>query len=107
LGGASRFERPIDACELVPGLENTPQRRVSLESNERNFLSHFGDLSLLLGERRTASARATGYCDLLVLPKTEFERIKLDYPEFRDALKSLSSERSKKVSALVLSGAVL
>lgn len=68
---------------------------------------YFGDLSLLLGERRTASARATGYCDLLVLPKTEFERIKLDYPEFRDALKSLSSERSEKISALVLSGAVL
>jgi hypothetical protein len=37
--GAYRFERPIDACELAPGLENTPQRRVSLESNERNFLS--------------------------------------------------------------------
>ena len=29
------------------------------------------------------------------------------YPEFRDALKSLSSERSEKISALVLSGAVL
>jgi hypothetical protein len=38
-GGAHRFERPIEACELAPGLENTPQRRVSLESNERNFLS--------------------------------------------------------------------
>ena len=68
---------------------------------------YFGDLSLLLGERRTASARATGYCDFLVLPKIEFERIRLDYPEFRDALKSLSSERSDKISALVLSGAVL
>jgi hypothetical protein len=44
---------------------------------------------------------------LLVLPRTEFERIKLDYPEFRDALKSLSSERSEKISALVLSGEVL
>ena len=37
-GGAHRFERPIDACELAPGLENTPQRLVSLESNKRNFL---------------------------------------------------------------------
>jgi len=37
-GGAHRFERPIDACELAPGLENTPQRRFSLESNKRNFL---------------------------------------------------------------------
>jgi hypothetical protein len=37
--GAYRFERPIDWCKLAPGLENTLQRRVSLESNERNFLS--------------------------------------------------------------------
>jgi CRP-like cAMP-binding protein len=68
---------------------------------------YFGDLSLLLGERRTASAKAVSYCDLLVLPKGEFERIKHDYAEFREALKTLSSERSEKVSSLVLSGAVL
>ena len=37
-GGAYRFERPIDACERAPGLENTPRHRVSLESNERIFL---------------------------------------------------------------------
>jgi len=65
------------------------------------------DLSLLLGERRTASAKALTYCDLLVLPKREFERIKHDYDEFRQALKALFSERSEKISALVLSGAVL
>jgi CRP-like cAMP-binding protein len=68
---------------------------------------YFGDLSLLLSERRTASAKALTYCDLLVLPKREFERIKHDYPEFREALKAMSSERSEKISALVLSGAVL
>ena len=68
---------------------------------------YFGDLSLLLGERRTASAKAMTYCDLLVLPKGEFERIKHDYPEFSEALRALSSERSGKISALVLSGAIL
>jgi len=68
---------------------------------------YFGDLSLLLGERRTASARAVAYCDLLVLPKGEFERIKHDYEEFREALKTLSSERSATISSLVISGAVL
>lgn len=68
---------------------------------------YFGDLSLLLGERRTASARAITYCDLLVLAKGDFERIKNDYSEFREALKALSSERTEKISALVLSGAVL
>ena len=68
---------------------------------------YFGDLSLILSERRTASAKALTYCDLLVLPKREFERIKHDYPEFREALKTMSSERSEKISALVLSGAIL
>lgn len=68
---------------------------------------YFGDLSLLLGEHRTASVRCLEYCDVLVLPKDEFERMKTGYEEFRQALKSLSSERSDKVSALVLDGAVL
>ena len=45
-GGAHRFERPIDACELAQGLENTPQRRVSLESNNRNFLILHANRSL-------------------------------------------------------------
>jgi len=68
---------------------------------------YFGDLSLILSERRTASAKALTYCDLLVLPKREFERIKHDYPEFREALKTMSSERSEKISALVMSAAIL
>jgi len=46
-GGAHRFERPIDACELAPGLENTPQRLVSLESNKRNFLFLHANRSLV------------------------------------------------------------
>jgi hypothetical protein len=36
--GSCRFRRPPEACEFAPGLENTPQRPVSLESNEKNFL---------------------------------------------------------------------
>ena len=68
---------------------------------------YFGDLSLLLSERRKASVKALTYCDIFVLPKADFERIKRDYDEFREALKALSSERSEKISALVLSGAVL
>lgn len=36
---AYRFQRPTDAYEFAPGLENTPNRRVTLVSNERNFLS--------------------------------------------------------------------
>jgi hypothetical protein len=64
-GGAHRFEKPIDACELAPGLENTPQRRVSLESNGRNFLfltrelvlSRYGDILVIRGSVSRAQVR--------------------------------------------------
>lgn len=68
---------------------------------------HFGDLSLLLGERRTASVRAETYCDVFFLARDEFERIKTEYVEFRDVLKRISAERTEKVSELVLDGVVL
>jgi voltage-gated potassium channel len=68
---------------------------------------HFGELSLLLGERRTASVRARGYCDVFRLPKEGFEQLKTDYPEFRDVLRTISGERSEKLSALVMDGVVL
>ncbi|MHC4066834.1 MAG: hypothetical protein ACYSUI_20345 [Planctomycetota bacterium] len=48
-----------------------------------------------------ASAKALTCCDLLVLPKREFERIKHYHSECRGALKTLSSERSDKISAPV------
>jgi hypothetical protein len=52
-GGAHRFDRPIDACELAQGLENTPQRRVSLESNERKFLSFCIRMRMFPGNDRS------------------------------------------------------
>lgn len=68
---------------------------------------HFGDLSLLLGERRTAAVRAVTFCDVFVLPKREFERIKEEHPEFRDVLKQVAANRSEKIEMLVLDGVVL
>jgi hypothetical protein len=68
---------------------------------------YFGDLSLLLNEQRTASVRAVTFCDLFYLCRSSFEAIRDDYPEFRDALKALSSGRSEKLSMLVLDGHVL
>ncbi len=38
-GGDFRFKRPLDVCESAFGPEKTSECRVSLESNERNFLS--------------------------------------------------------------------
>jgi hypothetical protein len=68
---------------------------------------HFGDLSLMLGERRSASATASDYCDVFILPALDFERIKRDYPEFKELLGRVSSVKSQKLSELLLQGVVL
>jgi hypothetical protein len=68
---------------------------------------YFGDLSLLLGERRTASVQASTHCDLFFLPASDFVRLKSEYDEFKSVLKAVSSEKSEKLAALVLDGCVL
>ena len=44
---------------------------------------------------------------MFLLPKADFERIKVEYQEFRDVLKRISSEKTEKTSDLVLDGVVL
>jgi voltage-gated potassium channel len=68
---------------------------------------HFGDLSLLLGEKRTASVRATTYCDVFVLASDDFNRIKREYAELREVLKKVSANKSEQMSMLVLDGVIL
>jgi hypothetical protein len=68
---------------------------------------YFGYMSLALGERRTASIKAIGYCDLLILNKEDFNRIKTEFPEFNDVLKRVSAERTEQLSELILEGIVL
>ncbi len=68
---------------------------------------YFGDLSMMLGERRTASARAVTHCEIFVLGIAEFEQLKKDHPEFREVLKSVSSDKSERLAALVVEGAIL
>jgi voltage-gated potassium channel len=68
---------------------------------------YFGDLSLILREKRTASVKALTYCEIFKLDRTDFNRIKDEYPEFRDVLTKMSSDKKDKVSAHVLGGVVL
>ena len=68
---------------------------------------YFGFMSLALGERRTASIKALGYCDMLILDKDDFDRIKSEFPEFNDVLKRVSAERTEQISELVLEGIIL
>ncbi|MFC1712927.1 ion transporter [Candidatus Poribacteria bacterium] len=68
---------------------------------------YFGDLSLLLGEKRTASVRTLTYCDIFILTKDDFDRIRNEYPEFREVIKKMSSERTEKTAELFLKGVIL
>ena len=84
---------------------------ISVENNKSwGTLSegdYFGVMSLALGERRTATIKAIGFCDLLILNKEDFARIKTEFPEFSDVLKRVSAERTEQLSALLLEGVVL
>jgi voltage-gated potassium channel len=68
---------------------------------------YFGDLSLILGERRTASVKALDFCDVFVLDRANFSRIKTEYGEFREVLKKVAAERTDRISELVLEGVIL
>ena len=68
---------------------------------------YFGDLSLLLGEKRSASVRAVRFSEAFALAREDFNAIKSEYPEFRDVLKKISSERSALGAELLLEGVIL
>jgi len=68
---------------------------------------YFGDLSLILGEKRTASVKALTYCETFILNKEDFNDIKDKYPEIREVLKKMSSEKTEKISDLILKGITL
>jgi hypothetical protein len=68
---------------------------------------YFGDLSLLLGEKRTGSVRAVTFSEAFTLGRDQFNAIKDEYPEFREVLKKTSSERSELSTELLLGGVTL
>jgi hypothetical protein len=68
---------------------------------------YFGDLSLVLGEQRTASVKALTYCEVFILEREDFVRVRNEYPEFKEVLNKMSTERVEKLSALVMDGIVL
>jgi hypothetical protein len=68
---------------------------------------YFGFMSLVLGERRTATAMARGFCELLILESDDFGRIKSEFPEFGDVLKRASAEHAERQSELIIEGVVL
>jgi CRP-like cAMP-binding protein len=61
----------------------------------------------MLEERRSASLRTTTFCELLVLDAAALEELKAEFPEFKDVLRRVASERSGKLADLVLEGITL
>ncbi len=68
---------------------------------------YFGNISIIFGERRTASVRATEFCETFILTSEDFNHIKKEYPEFIEVMKSMSAEPTNKVSQLLVDGVIL
>ncbi len=56
----------------------------------------FGEIALVLNQRRTASVRALSYCDLYRLDKEMFERVLAHYPEIGSQIEATARERREK-----------
>ena len=63
---------------------------------------YFGDLSLILNERRNASIRTLNFCEVFILNSKHFFHIKKEFPEFMEVIKKTSKEKSEKVKQLLL-----
>ena len=82
------------------------------EKQENKYLEltrgdYFGVLSIMTRERRTATAISKGFSEIFVLSLEDFRDIKEEYPEFREVLKKVSSEKSEKTEEMVMEGVVL
>ncbi len=56
----------------------------------------FGEIALVLNQRRTASVRALSYCDLYRLDKEMFDRVLAHYPEIGKQIEAKARERQEK-----------
>jgi voltage-gated potassium channel len=56
----------------------------------------FGEIALILKQPRTASVRATTYCDLYRLDRELFERVLSHYPEVAAKIQERAEERSAR-----------
>lgn len=68
---------------------------------------YFGNHSLILQERATATVTTRGFSELMYLDQHEYERIKRDYPEFVDMVSKAMSINSEQMTEWMLEGVVL
>jgi voltage-gated potassium channel len=68
---------------------------------------YFGNLSIMLEEKRTASILSKSFCEVFILDSEAFFRIKSDFPEFVDIMKKTAAEKSKKANQLLMDGIII
>ena len=54
----------------------------------------FGEMALLIADRRTADVVALGYCQLLTLAARDLDRLFGAQPALRDHIRAVAAERS-------------
>jgi len=79
---------------------STGDRRIRLGRGEV-----FGEIALLTGAPRTADVRALGYCNLLVLSRTDFESLLARDPDLRAHIAEVARARQDMNAALPASEA--
>ena len=57
----------------------------------------FGEMALLFDTPRTASVRATDYCDLYTLNKAAFDRVRAGYPDVAAHIRTVAERRQGEV----------
>eukprot|EP00741_Cyanophora_paradoxa_P005051 tig00000851_g4893.t1 len=72
---------------------------------------YFGEIALLYSDKRTASVRAKGYCDLFTLNREDLEAVLVDYPEVHAMLREVARSRmtgghvpQKKPASAIMNG---
>lgn len=68
---------------------------------------YFGNLSIMLEEKRTATIRSKSFCEVFILDSEAFFRIKRDFPEFLDVMKKTAAEKSEKTNQLLIDGIII
>jgi CRP-like cAMP-binding protein len=55
--------------------------------------STFGETSLLIGEKRSASIHTLTHCEVYRLSKSDFDSLRIRFPEFNAEMEDISRKR--------------
>ncbi|MBL0177163.1 MAG: cyclic nucleotide-binding domain-containing protein [Ignavibacteria bacterium] len=96
-----------EMCFLIEGRARIVTLHDGREHGTFEAGEYFGDLSMVLKERRTASVITDTYCDIFVLGKDTYDTILEEHPEFIDVLSKTSMNKSERIADLLIQGIVI